>query len=123
MILANPLEPGKEPDVFDDVFTKPQLKAVLVDKINSFTEVKNKIKEFIELFEDLVNRQFADKERQRKENQAKEYKIKIAKVIKVLKRGQIYTKQEEIRDYGGPYGGANEDNKSTVSGGVSRRNN
>ena len=32
-----------------------------------------------------------------------EYRAKIKKVIKVLKRTKVYSREEEIRDYGGEY--------------------
>ena len=46
---------------------------------------------------------------EKKKETRREYKLKIRKVIKVLKRNKIYSREEEVRDYGQEYGKTEED--------------
>lgn len=69
-----------------------------------FQEVKKLAKEFIEVFEDLVIRHYDDRQTQKASKERQAHKEKISKVIKALKRAKVYSKEEEVRDYGGMFG-------------------
>lgn len=102
-IQPRPTEPGKEPEVFDDVFSKQELKAIFTERPNQFEDLKTRAGEFIERLEDIVGRAHAVKDAERKEESQKEYRTTVKKIIKKLKRARIYNQDEEVRDYGGTY--------------------
>ena len=108
-IIARPPEPGKDPEVFDDVFTKQELKAIFKEKANQFEDFKRLTKDFIERIDDIVGRAHKMRVEEKKKEARREYKLKIKKVIKVLKRNKIYSREEEVRDYGQEYGRTEDD--------------
>lgn len=97
------LDSNKEPEVFEDVFTKSHMSVIFQQKKNQFSEVKSKVVEFIELFEDKVNRSHEATRKSREKEETFDYNQKMAKVIKVLRRGKIYSQEEEARDYGAKF--------------------
>lgn len=108
------LDSNKEPEVFEDVFTKSHLAAVFQQKKNQFSEVRSKVTEFIEMLQDKVNRSHEAKQKLREKEETSEYNLKMAKVIKVLRRGKIYSSEEEARDYGPKFVSKVTDNQSVV---------
>lgn len=112
-IIARPPEIGKEPEVFDDVFTKQELKAVFSERANQFEGIKIKAEEFIERLDSIVSGAHKVKKEEKKKERIKEYREKLRKIIKTLKRTDNYDKEEEVRDYGPQGFKANPDDVST----------
>jgi len=118
-IQPRPLEPGREAELYDDVFTKSELKAIFAERKNQFEFIKEQVELFIDRLEDIVKATFKSKRDDQRKEARRDYKQRIKKVIKSLKRARLYTPEEEARDYGGEYretddGESSRGEKSTV---------
>lgn len=102
-IQPRPLEPGKEPELYDDVFTKSELKAIFAERKNQFEFIKEQVELFVDRLDDIVKATFKSKKDDQRKEARREYKARIKKVIKSLKRARLYSAEEEARDYGGEY--------------------
>lgn len=88
-VRGRPTQPGKERDIYDDVFTKAELEAIFRERKGKFEGLNNKIRDFVELLDDLVDRAYkAKREELIKENQAEKKKHR-KKAERILKRYKI----------------------------------
>ena len=83
------LKPGEEAELYEDVFTKEDLREIFVVKKAKFEKCKGMVENFIEQVEDVVGRVWDVKAKdQRKEDEEAEAEER-EKIMKILKRNKI----------------------------------
>ena len=83
------LKPGEESELYEDVFSKEEMKEVFLIKKAKFEKCKGLVEQFIERVEDIVSRTFEVKNAERIKEQQEISEEERAKILKILKRKKI----------------------------------